>query len=43
MTEHFGAIEIALVFGAVLAWAIWEVRRNNRALRRTDEHDRSGS
>lgn len=35
----FGLVEIALAFGAVLAWAAWEIRRNRRALARLRARD----
>lgn len=36
----FALIEMMLVFGVVLAWALWEVLRNRRALQRSGEEDR---
>ena len=35
----FGLVEIALAFGAVLAWAAWEIRRNRRELARLKARD----
>ena len=34
MADHvFGLVELLLVFGIVVAWALWEIRATRRALR----------
>ena len=43
MEWSYGVIELAFVFGVVLALAVWELIRVRRAMRRDDEgrrHDR---
>lgn len=40
--DSFGIIEIGLAFGAVLAFAAWELVRNRRALARL-RRERDGS
>jgi len=40
MSGHaFGLIELLLVFGVVIAWALWEIRSTNRSLR--DDRDKA--
>lgn len=29
----FGLVELLLVFGVVIAWALWEIRSTSRSLR----------
>lgn len=33
----FGLIEIVLAFGALLGWALWELRKTRRDLDRTKQ------
>ena len=37
MADHtLGAIELALVFGGVVAWGLWELHATRRARRETE-------
>jgi hypothetical protein len=37
MADHlFGAIELGLVFGGVVAWGAWELRATQRARRESE-------
>lgn len=39
MSNHYGLIELVLVFGLVLGAALWELRRTNRDIEK-DRRDR---
>jgi len=42
MADHlFGAIELALVFGGVLAWGVWEIAATRRARRDSDRKEQA--
>lgn len=39
MMHALGLIELLGVFGLVIGFAVWELRRTERALRRRDDED----
>jgi len=40
MADHlFGVVELALVFGGVLAWGLWELHATRRARRDSERRE----